>query len=46
MTEYTNHENPTLLSERVTHLKKENEMLTRIIEEKERLISVLMNKNN
>ena len=46
MTEYTNPENPTLLSERVSHLKKENEMLTRIIEEKERLISVLMNKNN
>ena len=46
LTEYNNHENPTLLSERVTHLKKENEMLTRIIEEKERLITVLMNKNN
>lgn len=46
ITEYTNPENPTLLSERVSHLKKENEMLTRIIEEKERLISVLMNKNN
>ena len=42
MTEYNNHENPTLLSERVTHLKKENEMLTRIIEEKERLITVLL----
>ena len=42
LTEYTNHENPTLLSERVSHLKKENEMLTRIIEEKERLITVLM----
>ena len=46
MTEYNNHENPTLLSERVSHLKKENEMLQTIIEEKERLISVLMNKNN
>ena len=46
MTEYTNHENPTLLSERVAHLKKENEMLTRIIEEKERLITVLMKTNN
>ena len=46
MTEYTNHENPTLLSERVSHLKKENEMLTQIIEEKERLITVLLNKNN
>ena len=46
MTEYTNHENPTLLSERVAHLKKENEMLTQIIEEKERLITVLLNKNN
>ena len=46
MTEYNNHENPTLLSERVSHLKKENEMLTQIIEEKERLITVLMNKNN
>ena len=46
MTEYNNHENHTLLSERVAHLKKEKEMLTRIIEEKERLISVLMNKNN
>ena len=42
LTEYTNPENNTLLSERVSHLKKENEMLTRIIEEKERLISVLM----
>ena len=46
LTEYNNHENPTLLSERVSHLKKENEMLQTIIEEKERLISVLMNKNN
>lgn len=46
LTEYTNPENNTILSERVSHLKKENEMLTRIIEEKERLISVLMNKNN
>ena len=44
LTEYTNHENPTLLSERVAHLKKENEMLTRIIEEKERLINVLLNQ--
>ena len=44
VTEYTNPENNTLLSERVAHLKKENEMLTRIIEEKERLISVLMNQ--
>ena len=43
MTEYTNHENPTLLSERVSHLKKENEMLHTIIEEKERLITVLLN---
>ena len=43
VTEYNNHENPTLLSERVSHLKKENEMLTRIIEEKERLINVLLN---
>ena len=42
VTEYNNHENPTLLSERVSHLKKENEMLTRIIEEKERLINVLL----
>ena len=42
VTEYTNPENNTILSERVAHLKKENEMLTRIIEEKERLISVLM----
>lgn len=42
LTEYTNPENNTLLSERVSHLKKENEMLTRIIEEKERLISVLL----
>ena len=46
MTEYNNHENPTLLSERVSHLKKENEMLQTIIEEKERLITVLLNKNN
>ena len=46
VTEYTNPENNTILSERVFHLKKENEMLTRIIEEKERLINVLMNKNN
>lgn len=44
LTEYTNPENNTLLSERVSHLKKENEMLTRIIEEKERLIVVLMNQ--
>lgn len=42
VTEYTNHENPTLLSERVSHLKKENEMLTQIIKEKERLITVLL----
>lgn len=42
VTEYTNPENNTLLSERVFHLKKENEMLQTIIEEKERLISVLM----
>ena len=46
MTEYNNHENPTLLSERVAHLKKENEMLTQIIKEKERLINVLMKTNN
>ena len=44
VTEYTNPENNTLLSERVSHLKKENEMLTRIIEEKERLINVLLNQ--
>lgn len=44
LTEYNNHENPTLLSERVAHLKKENEMLTQIIEEKERLITVLLNQ--
>lgn len=43
VTEYNNHENPTLLSERVAHLKKENEMLQTIIEEKERLITVLLN---
>ena len=42
LTEYNNHENPTLLSERVSHLKKENEMLHTIIEEKERLINVLL----
>ena len=42
LTEYNNHENPTLLSERVAHLKKENEMLTQIIKEKERLITVLL----
>ena len=46
VTEYTNPETPTLLSERVSHLKKENEMLQTIIEEKERLITVLLNKNN
>ena len=46
VTEYNNHENPTLLSERVAHLQEKNKMLTQIIEEKERLISVLMNKNN
>ena len=45
LTEYNNPENNTLLSERVSHLKKENEMLQTIIEEKERLISVLMNQN-
>ena len=44
MTEYNNSENHTLLSERVSHLKKENEMLTQIIEEKERLITVLLNQ--
>ena len=44
VTEYNNSENPTLLSERVSHLKKENEMLTQIIKEKERLIGVLMNQ--
>lgn len=44
ITEYNNSENPTLLSERVTHLKKENEMLTQIIKEKERLITVLLNQ--
>lgn len=43
VTEYTNPENNTLLSERVSHLKKENEMLQTIIEEKERLITVLLN---
>ena len=46
LTEYNNSENPTLLSERVAHLKKENEMLTQIIKEKERLINVLMKTNN
>lgn len=45
VTEYTKPENNTLLSERVSHLKKENEMLQTIIEEKERLITVLMNQN-
>lgn len=44
ITEYNNPENNTLLSERVAHLKKENEMLTQIIKEKERLIVVLMNQ--
>ena len=44
LTEYNNAENPTLLSERVSHLKKENEMLTQIIKEKERLITVLLNQ--
>lgn len=44
ITEYNNSENPTLLSERVAHLKKENEMLTQIIKEKERLITVLLNQ--
>ena len=44
LTEYNNSENPTLLSERVAHLKKENAMLTQIIKEKERLIGVLMNQ--
>lgn len=42
LTEYNNHETTTLLSERVAHLQEKNEMLTQIIEEKERLISVLM----
>lgn len=42
LTEYTNPENNTILSERVSHLKKENEMLTQIIKEKERLINVLL----
>ena len=44
MTESTNHENPTLLSERVAHLQEKNKMLTQIIEEKERLITVLLNQ--
>lgn len=46
VTEYTNTENNTILSERVSHLKKENEMLQTIIEEKERLINVLMKQTN
>ena len=46
MTEYTNPENPTLLSERVAHLQEKNKMLTQIIKEKERLMTVLLNKNN
>ena len=46
VTEYNNSETTTLLSERVAHLKKENEMLQTIIEEKERLINVLMKTNN
>ena len=45
VTEYTNPENNTILSERVAHLKKENEMLQTIIEEKERLINVLLKTN-
>ena len=44
VTEYNNHENPTLLSERVAHLQEKNKMLTQIIEEKERLITVLLNQ--
>ena len=43
MTEYNNPENPTLLSERVAHLTEKNEMLTEMIKEKERLITVLLN---
>ena len=46
ITEYNNSETPTLLSERVAHLTEKNKMLKQIIEEKERLITVLLNKNN
>lgn len=42
LTEYTKPENNTLLSERVAHLQEKNKMLKQIIEEKERLINVLM----
>ena len=43
LTEYNQHETPTLLSERVAHLTEKNKMLKQIIEEKERLITVLLN---
>ena len=44
MTEYNNPETTTILSERVAHLTEKNKMLKQIIEEKERLITVLMNQ--
>lgn len=46
LTEYINPETTTLLSERVAHLTEKNKMLKQIIEEKERLINVLMKQTN
>ena len=44
VTEYTNPENNTLLSERVSHLKKENEMLQTIKKKKKHHNNELINK--
>ena len=42
VTVYATSDKETILSERVAHLTEKNEMLTEMIKEKERLISVLM----
>lgn len=44
VTVYATSDKETILSERVAHLTEKNEMLTAMIKEKERLISVLMNQ--
>lgn len=46
VTVYATSDKETILSERVAHLTEKNEMLTEMIKEKERLITVLLNKNN
>ena len=42
VTVYATSDKETILSERVAHLTEKNEMLTEMIKEKERLISVLL----